>query len=71
MLVALIRSGVRGPVRVPVGPADCDRLRARWAKHAAAREAAVAALIAERTGDEALQTRVRDRLAPLLTRGVG
>ena len=69
LLVDLIRSGVRGPVRVPVDPAECDRLRTKWEKHAAARGAAIADLIAERTSDEALRVRIRDRLGPLLAKG--
>ncbi|MEM9704113.1 MAG: SAM-dependent methyltransferase, partial [Planctomycetota bacterium] len=69
LLVAVVRGGVRGAIRVPTDPTACDRLRAKWQKHVAERTATVDALIADRTADEATQANIRTALAPLLGAG--
>ena len=69
LLVSVVRSGIRGAIRIPYEEADCRRLRHRWDKHVAEREQKIDELIAGRSADPDTQKRIRAALQPKLPSG--
>lgn len=55
LLVDIANRGVRGLVRLPLEPADSERLRHDWLRHLHQRDERFAALAAERTSDADFQ----------------
>ncbi len=69
LIVLIVRSGIRGLVRVPHEEDECRRVLGAYESFIGKRENLLRRLIEERSADEDLQQMIYDALLPLVLSG--